>query len=687
MKHIITSFLLLAAFISNAQEIDRTKAPQPLPPPVINIPDAANFTLANGLKVFVVRNTKLPKVSATLTIDKIAIAEGSKAGVGNLMGSLLRYGTTKADKVKLDEDIDFLGGAVQSSALSVYGSSLSSNFPKLFSLMADVALRPSFLPGNLEKIRKQTLSGLEAAKDEPQSISSNVANVLLYGKNHPYGEIETEKSVKSVTLADVKKFYTTYWKPNAAYLVFVGDITVEDARKLATQYFGAWPKGVVTAQTFPAVKAPAKTYIAIVDRPSSVQSVIDVTTPVDLKPGTPDAIPASVMNTVLGGGFSSRLVQNLREKHGFTYSAGSSLSANRLVGRFSASASVRNEKTDSAVAEFLSEIKRLKEERAPDEEVSSLKNYMSGGFARSLETPATIADFALNIARYGLPKDYYRNYLTNLSAVTPEKVQEEANKFLSSGLIITIVGNAKEIAPGLEKYGEVKYFDIYGNPVPAPVFKKADVSITGEDILKKAISAYGGNAAIDAVKDLTITGKMTIMGQELDYVQKVIVPTGFLMQVQMQGMTAIQQRKKGSEYSVSQMGQEAPITDDVKAEMDAQAYFISENALLSQSGNTYTVKGIEQVNGKDAYVLAIITAKGAETTSLYDVASGLKLADIREADAGPMGKIKVTVSYLDYKEFNGVKIPVKFVIDQGQMKPEVSITDVKINTGLKEADL
>jgi zinc protease len=687
MKHIISSVLLLAALHTQAQDIDRTKAPQPLPAPVINIPDADNFVLPNGLKVFVVRNTKLPQVSATLTIDKLAIAEGSKAGVGSLMGSLLRYGTTKLNKAKLDEEIDFLGGSVNSGALSISGSSLTNNFPKLFSLLADVALRPSFLPANLEKIRKQTLSGLESAKDEPEAISDNITNVLLYGKNHPYGEIETETSVKSVTLADVKKFYTTNWKPNSAYLVFVGDITTEQAKKLATQYFGAWPKGVVAKEVYPAVKAPTKTYIAIVDRPASVQSVIDITSPIELQPGTPDAIPSSVMNTILGGGFSSRLMQNLREKHAFTYGARSSLSSDRLVGKFSATASVRNEKTDSAVAEFLSEIKRIKDEKATDAEVSSLKNYMSGGFARSLESPATIANFALNIARYGLPKDYYRNYLTNLAAVSPDKVQEEAKKFLNNGLIITIVGNAKEIAPGLEKYGEVKYFDIYGNPVAAPVVKKADVSVTGEEILKKAITAYGGQVAIDAVKDITATGKMSIMGQELEYVQKIVVPGGFLMQVQMQGMTAMQQRKKGTEYSVSQMGQEAPINDEIKAEMDAQANFIEESYLLKQTGNTYTVKGIEQVNGKDAYEVVIKNAKGKESTSLYDVASGLKVQDKREADAGPMGKIKITVTYLDYKDFNGVKIPVKILLDQGQMKPEITVTDVKINTGLKEADL
>ncbi len=687
MKKIIASFLMLSSLYSHAQDVDRTKAPAPAVPPVINIPDPAAFTLPNGLKVFVVRNTKLPQVSATLTIDIDPVSEGDKAGMQSMAGTLMRYGTTKMKKVRLDEEIDFLGGSINTDPTSVSASSLTNNFSKLFALMADIALRPTFPAAELEKIRTQTLSGLEANKEDPKAISDNISKVLLYGKKHPYGEIETEATVKKVTVADVKKYYSTYWKPNIAYLVFVGDITTEQAKKLAIQYFGVWAKGVVPKQTYATVTPLAKTYIAIVDRPSSVQSVIDISTPVQLKPGAPDAIPASVMNAVLGGGFSSRLSQNLREKHGFTYGSYSSLSTDRLVGNFSAEASVRNEKTDSSIAEFLYELKRIRTEQAADTEVTSLKNYMSGGFARSLEYPATIAAFALNIARYNLPKDYYRNYLSKLSSVTPGAVQEMAKKYIDDGMLITIVGNAREIAPGLEKYGQVKYFDIYGKEIAAPAAsKKVDPNLKGEDILKKAVEAYGGENVISAIKDIELDGKMEMMGQSIDYVQKNVFPSGYTRSVNMGGMTFMKQMKKDTVYSMIMQGADAPVDAASKEDLDASAAFYKERYMLKQPGYVFTIKAIEQLNGKDSYVVDIKSPAGNATTIYYDVATGLKVQEITEKES-PMGKMNVTIKYEAYKLVNGLQIPIKMTVDLEQFKQEINIEDIKINHGLKLTDL
>lgn len=687
MKRIILSILLLQSLHTFAQDIDRSKAPKPAPAPVINIPDAANFTLPNGLKVFVVRNTKLPQVSATLTIDKEAIAEGKKAGMADMAGALMRYGTVKMNKEQLDEAIDFLGGAVNTSALSASASSLTNNFPKTFALMADVVLHPAMSPAELEKIRTQTLSGLESEKDDPAAISKNVANVLMYGKSHPFGEIQTEATVKSVTVADIKKFYSDTWKPNNAFLVFVGDITAAEAKSLATQYFGAWPKGVVSKENYVPVKAPAKTYVAIVDRPASVQSVIKISTPVQLQPGAKDAIAASLMNTIVGGGFSSRLMQNLREKYGFTYGSRSSLTPNRIAGSFSAGASVRNEKTDSAIGQMLYELARINSSVAADTEVTSLKNYMSGGFARSLENPATIANFALNIARYNLPKDYYRNYLTNLSAVTPAEIQQAANKYVTTNnMVITVVGNAKEVAPGLEKYGEVHYFDMYGNEVAAPVVKQVDANVKAEDIFKKALGAYGGEAAIAAIKDIQMNGTVNVMGQSLEYVQKNIFPNNFTVSVSMNGMTVMKQLKKDKEYSSQMQGNEVPVDDNAKEEMNARASFFEERYLLSAPGYTFKVNGIEKVEGKDAYVVTITSPGGKTNKAFYDVQTGFKVQEQSERES-PMGKMNVTSNFNDYKTFEGIKVPTKIVVDLGQFKQDITIESVKINQGLKPEEL
>jgi predicted Zn-dependent peptidase len=505
MKKQLYLFLFLVPLVTMAQNIDRSKAPMPGKAPLIQIGDPVKFTLANGLQVFVVKNTKLPQVSATLALDYDGVAEGDKAGVAQMAGQLLKRGTTTKSKAQLDEAIEFLGGSMSTSSLSASVSSLKGNFPSLLGLLSEVVLQPALSNEELEKIRKQTLSGIESSKDDADAISGNVVKKLVYGATHPYGEMMTTKTVNQVSITDVKSFLNTYWLPNAAYLIFVGDIEPATAKILAEKSFGNWKMGTVLKQNFAKPSQPSQTYVAIVDRPASVQSVVAIASTVDLYPGSSNAIAGSVMNNILGGGFSGRLFANLREKHAFTYGAYSSLSPSRQIGIFQAEASVRNEKTDSSVQELLREINTLRNEQVGETELSRMKNYLSGGFARSLENPATIANFALNIARNNLPADYYQKYLTNLAAVDAAKVQNVAQLFLNTNQMhIVIVGNAKQITKGLEKYGPLKYFDIEGNEVAAPTEVKADASLTPAALMEKAIAAIGTKEALDNVKDVQL---------------------------------------------------------------------------------------------------------------------------------------------------------------------------------------
>ncbi|MFC4232304.1 M16 family metallopeptidase [Parasediminibacterium paludis] len=686
MKKILL-YTLFALPMAVMAQVDRSKAPKPGPAPIVKISEPAIFTLPNGLKVFVVQNTKLPRVSATLTINRESIIEGNKAGLTSIAGELLRRGTSKLKKADLDEAIDYLGANISTSSTSVSGSSLSSNFPKVIELMSDIALRPAFPADELEKIRTQALSALAQGKEDPATIARNVTSKLVYGKNHPYGEIETETTIKAVTVDDVKKYYTTYWKPNVAYLVFVGDITVDAAKELATKYFGSWSRGMVPAPVYKAPAAPAKTFIAIVDRPSAVQSNISLVAPIQLQPGSPDAIAADITANILGGGSSARLYKNLREKYGFTYGAYSSISEDKLVGNFTATAAVRNDKTDSAIGQFIYEFNRIRNEVASVDEVSLIKNERNGAFARSLENPATIAGFALNIARYNLPKDYFQNYLKNLATVDAAKVKMMANKYIpANNLAIVIVGNAKEIAKGLDKYGIVKYYDIEGNEVAAPVTKAVAADVTAESVLQKSLDASGGKA-IATIKDVETVGTASIMGQSLNLSQKYIVPTSFVQNLSAGPMSIMKQSAKNGVYTVTQQGQNMPVGDDDKEELDEEAALVYENVYLNQKGYSFTLKGIEQVNGKDAYVVIIKTPKGRELTNYYSTATFLRLKSSKQEDAGPQGKVTVSTYYNEYKTFNGVQIPVKMLLDQGQLKINIDITDVKINQGLKLEDL
>lgn len=681
---------LLFAPIALLAQVDRTKAPKPGPAPILKIGKPASFVLPNGLKVYVVQNSKLPRVSASLTLDIDPIVEGDKAGYTNLAGELMKEGTTTKPKDDLDEEVDFLGADLNASATSVSVNSLTNNFPKAFALMADVVLHPAFPADELEKNKKRTISGLQTQKDNANSIIKNVEDKLMYGANHPYGEFETEATVAKVTLDDIKGYYNTYWKPNVAYLVFVGDITVAKAQQLTNQYFGTWKKGVVPTHTYATPTPPAKTIVAIVDRPSSVQSVINIVAPIQLKPGSSDAIATSVMNNILGESATARLFMNLREKHGFTYGAYSRASSDKYIGSFNANASVRNEKTDSAIMELMNELKRIRTEPVSSEELTTVKNLLNGSFARSLESPNTIARFALNTARYNLPADYYQKYLSNLAAVNAGNVQQVANKYvLPNNSYIVIVGNAKEIAKGLEKYGEVKYYDFNGNETKPATTKAVDPSITAESIVNNYIKAIGGTSAIASIKDVEMNGEVEVPGAPFKPAisRKTIVPTAYMDVVSAMNGAMVLAKKLSVNDTYSESGQggaSKPMDDEDKEELDEEKVIINELYYLDKK-YTMTVEGIEAVDGKDAYVVKLQSAKGRKFTNYYDVATGLKLKTTTTAQT-PAGKeMVVTVSFDDYKPFGGVQMPTKVIINQG-IKMTATYSDIKVNSGLKVED-
>jgi predicted Zn-dependent peptidase len=670
-----------------AQNIDRSKAPLPGKAPLIQVGDPVKFTLANGLQVFVVKNTKLPQVSATLALDYDGFTEGDKAGVAQMAGQLLKRGTSTKTKAQLDEAIEFLGGSMSTSSQSASVSSLKGNFPSLLGLLSEVVLQPALSTEELEKIRKQTLSGIESSKDDADAISGNVVKKLVYGATHPYGEMMTTKTVNAVSIADVKSFLNTYWIPNAAYLIFVGDIEPATAKMLAEKSFGNWKKGVFTKQNFAKPVQPKQTYVAIVDRPASVQSVVAIAGAVDLLPGSPNVISGSVMNNILGGGFSGRLFANLREKYAFTYGAYSSLSPSRQIGIFQAEASVRNEKTDSSVQELLREINTIRNEQVGETELSRMKNYLSGGFARSLENPATIANFALNIARNNLPADYYQKYLTNLAAVDAAKVQNAAQLFLNTNQMhIVIVGNAKQIAKGLEKYGPLKYFDIEGNEVAAPTEVKADASLTPAALMEKAIAAIGTKEALNNIKDVELKGTANLMGQSLEMKQTIVMPGNSVTTMSMGGMAIMRQAVVDGKYSVAQQGQEAPITDDLKEGLDESATLVPEQLFLTK-GYGLKIVGAEKVDGKDAIDVEVTTPSKKVSHRFYDATTFLLVKTSKSEEVPGQGTMTQQQYYTGYKVVNGVQIASEQLMDLGQMKINIKYTDIKVNQGLKSSDL
>jgi len=480
--------------------------------------------------------------------------------------------------------------------------------------------------------------------------------------------------VENITLEQIKNYYTTYFRPNIGYLAIVGDITPKEAKKLIQKNFGDWEKAEIPSAEYDMPTPPEETFVALVDREASVQSVVNVTYPVDLPIGSEDVITARVLNQILGGGFSSRLMQNLREDKAFTYGARSSLSEDELVGSFTASASVRNEVTDSAVNEFMAELTKINKDGVTQDELDAAKASISGSFARSLESPQTVASFAINTARYNLPQDYYSNYLKNLEAVTLEDVKAAAQKYiLPNKANILVVGKGDEIAEKLERFGEVKYYDRKGNEYDPNDKTALPADLTADKVFENYFEALGGKDKIEAITSMKTVYTMSMQGQTLTFTE-IKDNDNFKQEVGMGPMVMSKVLVNDNEVKAFQQGQEVPLPDEAKSNLKSNIFIFPE-LHYADMGVTTELTGIETVNDKDAYVVSVTLPSGQVTKSYFDTESGLKVKS-SATQQGPQGEVTVYEEFSDFEALDGIMVPKKNVKFQGR----------PLNTELKSAE-
>lgn len=693
-KNIYTvAALSLVSVAAIGQDIDRSKAPEAGPAPKINIGSPETFTLDNGLKVFVVENHKLPKVSIQLAIDKPLIMEGDKVGVGEMTGEMLNSGTTEKSKAEMDEEIDFIGASVTATSSGVFASSLSKHTDKVMSIMSDMLLKPAFPEEELEKAKKRALSNLKSLSTNPEAIAGRVQDVLLYGKNHPYGEVQTSEHVDNITIADCKKYYQDYFRPNISYLVIVGDITPKDAKDKAMKYFGSWEKREVPGQKYETDYDVAGVRVAFVEKPGAVQSVIKVTYPLDLKVGSEDDASIKIMNGIFGGAFSSRLNMNLREEHGYTYGAGGRASADRYIGFFTAGASVRNEVTDSAVTEILGEMKTMVETPVTMDELTRNINYNNGNFALSLESDQTVARFALNIEKYGLPADYYQNYLARLGAVTIDDVQTAAKEYIHPDNCVILIVGSRDVVESLKQFdtdGKIEYYD-YNGMVKSGKKKELPEGLTAEKVIEDYVLAYTQSSSmkeagkkLKKIKDITMISSTEVQGMQLEITIKRKAPNMMLSEMNMSGMTVQKSVFNGSAGGSSGMQGNQKYEGE---ELEQQKYSSTMHleTKYDELGYKIALKSIEEVNGKDAYMIEVTDPMGNIENEYYDVESKLKVYSMSTTES-PEGEMTVTSEFHDYKEVNGMLYPHKMVQNFGSQVLDMEVKEIKVNAKVKSSE-
>jgi zinc protease len=689
MKKIIFSIVALTLFTAvHAQKLDRSIRPKAGPAPEIKLGDAESFTLPNGLKVFVVENHKLPVVTYSVQLDVHPTPEGDKSGTNSLVGELITSGTKARTKDKFDEEVDAIGASLSATSQSIVGKVLTKHQDKLLDLMSDALLNANFQQSELDKLKKQTLSGLETSKNEPDEMLKNVSAVLNFGTGHPYGEVTRVETVKNITLADCNNYYKTYFRPNVAYMAIVGDINLAQAKELANKYFAKWEKAEVPKANYPAVKAPAATEVDFVPRDGAVQSVIGITYPVSLYPGTADVIKTRVVNEILGGSSQGRLFLNLREKHGWTYGSYSSIDVDDVMGNVQVYAKCRNEVTDSSVAEMVHEMNDIRSNQVSQDVLQNTLNYMAGTFAIGLENPNTIAQYAINIDRYKMPKDYYKNYLKNLSAVTAADVKATAEQYIDPAKsYIVVVGNKSEVEK-LKRFsptGTVKYFDNYGNSVKPAETKAVTAGVTAESVVKKYIDAIGGKAAVEGIKTLKIAMGTEMQGTVIKLSQTLASPDKYKMTVEAMGMVVQKVVMNGNTGYMESQGQKKDLGADEMAEFKQQAD-LQADLHPEKYGITYNLKGIEPVDGKDAYVIEEKAKAGKNSTKYYDVTSGLLVKSIAESNEGGEKSVQTTL-YSDYQEVkNGKGYKVPFSLEQTPPGMKLSIQSAEANVPVADGD-
>lgn len=682
MKKIL--IIATSLFLTLTMQAQDRSQPKPGPAPKINIKKPVSFVLPNGLKVLVVEDHKLPRVSFNLSIDNAPYAEGNKKGVDDLTSSLLGNGSTKISKDAFNEEIDFLGADINFSSNGAFASGLSKYSKRILELMADGALNPNFTQEEFDKERDKLIEGLKTQEKSVPVVASRVENVLLFGKNHPAGEYLSEETIKNVSLSDVKVNYATYFVPEKAYLVVIGDVNYKDTKKLVEKLFSPWVKGKAPQQSYSTPSNPQYTQINFVDMPNAVQSEIALVNTINLKLSDPDYFPVIVANQVLGGDFNSYLNMNLREAHGWTYGARSYVGTSKYgESKFKANSQVRNAVTDSAVVEFLKEIKRIRTEKVTDETLNNVKAGYVGKFVMQVEKPQTVARYALNIETEGLPADFYENYIKNIQAVTAEDVMRVMNKYvLENNLRIVITGKGSEVIPALERLKiPMFFFDKFGNPVEKPAMKKAvPAGMTATTVLGNYITAIGGEKAVSGVKTLAVTGTASIpqAPAPLKFTSKKDNKGQILIKIEMEGMGELSKQVLNSKggYSVQQ-GQKKDMTAEEIADRRATANTFDELNLVKRTD--LVLDGIEPINGADAYVI-----KNGKNTLYYDVKSGLKIAEAKTVERGDQ-KMTIMTNFGDYKDVKGVKIPHQMIINQG-MELDFKMNEIKINEGVSDAD-
>ena len=467
---LIVAMVVAATVAVFAQQApDRSHPPQPGPPAPLHLPTIQKQKLSNGLPVWIVELPRVPVAQVNLVVlSGTANDPPGKYGVASLAAAMLEEGAGSRSALEIADAVDYLGadlGTATTSDLSAVRLHVPvARLADALPIMADVALRPTFPTDELDRQRQQRLTSLLQGRDDPPTISAIAFSRILYGKGHRYGtaQMGTAETIKTLTADDLRGFYTSAFRPENAILLAVGDITTDKAMPLFEKSFGSWKaSGAAASEKLPPTDEPPARQVYLIDKPGAPQSQIRIGR-IGVPRSTPDFFPLQVLNTILGGSFTSRLNNNLREVHGYAYGASSAFEMRSAAGPFYAAAGVQTDKTAEALKEFFNELTAILKP-VPAEELARAKNYVALRFPSAFETSGDISRRLEDALVYKLPDDYFAKYVQNIQAVTAADVSRVAQKYIKPDHVaVVVVGDLKTIEPGIRalNLGPIKVMTI-----------------------------------------------------------------------------------------------------------------------------------------------------------------------------------------------------------------------------------
>ena len=684
MKKIILSSIILFTGFIHAQ-LDRSVMPTPAPQKPNDLKESEVFRTENGITVILSENHKIPKVSFDLSMGSDPRMEGNKAGLSEMAGSLIMSGTNNRSKDQLDNEIDYIGATLSADKNSIYLSCLAKHVDKGLTLMSDVLMNANFPQSEFDRIKKQNESALMSAKSDANTMAQN-AIVKVNFPNHPYSDVMTEASLNNINRDDVVNYFKNNFTPKGSYLVVVGDITRQQTEEFVKKYFAKWNGGNVYKNPTNVGNFGKGNRVVFVKKPGAVQSVVYVTFPVKIKTGDKNQLPLTVLNNIFGGGgFGTRLMQNLREDKAYTYGCYSSLNIQDNGAWLSAGGNFRNAVTDSAITQILGEFEKITAENVNDDELSLTKSTMNGKFAISLENPQTVARFALNIIKNNLPKDYYKTYLQRLESVNKQDILDMAHQyFTSKNCNIVVVGN-EEILDKLKKFdsdGKIELLDAFGNEVKE--IKKADIAkeqlidnyifaVTQTKNKKELAKKLKKIKSYERVTEMT-SAKIPIPLKMTDYW---IAPSTEAQKMEGQGMVfqkSYYDGKTGFTYNM-QTGKKDMTNEELSSKKKSSGLFPEMNYIIN--GTNYELIGIENQNGVDYYVVKTVE-DSSESFDYYNRLTYLKEKSISIRKQGDES-VETTSILGEYKDVSGILFPHSMSLTIGEMSLAGKVSKMVVN--------